>query len=78
MQGALGAVNPPKGSGGLKPPRNSEGSGGRQSPSKSNFMDPGYDIFLDQDQDFGTRIGYFWDQDQDFGTRMWYLLVQKI
>ena len=47
---------------GLKPPRNSRGSGGRQSPSKNNLMDP-EPGFWDQDLlVFWTRIR-FWDQD---------------
>ena len=40
-EGARGAAGPPPGGlGGWKPPRNSRGSGGRQPPSKNNFMDP--------------------------------------
>ena len=40
-RGARGAAGPPPGGlGGWKPPRNSRGSGGRQPPSKNNFMDP--------------------------------------
>ena len=38
-RGARGAAGPPPGGlGGWKPPRNSRGSGGWQSPSKNNFM----------------------------------------
>ena len=38
---ARGAAGPsPKGLGGWKPPRKSRGSGGRQPPSKNNFMEP--------------------------------------
>ena len=38
-RGARGAAGPPPGGlGGWKPPSNSGGSGGRQSPSKNNFM----------------------------------------
>ena len=38
-RGARGAAGPPPGGlGGWKPPRNSRGSGGRQPPSKNNFM----------------------------------------
>ena len=40
-RGARGAAGPPPGGlGGWKPPRNSRWSGGRQPPSKNNFMDP--------------------------------------
>ena len=48
-RGARGAAGPPPGGlGGWKPPRNSRGSGGRQPPSKNNFMDP-EPGFWDQD-----------------------------
>ena len=45
-RGARGAAGPPpEGLGGWKPPTNSGGSGGRQPPSKNNFMDPDPTIF---------------------------------
>ena len=41
MQGGTGGCKPPaRGSLGLEAPRNSRGSGGRQPPSKNNFVDP--------------------------------------
>ena len=40
-RGARGAAGPPPGGQeGWKPPRKSRGSGGRQPPSKNNFVDP--------------------------------------
>ena len=55
--GARGAAGPPAGgSGGLEAPQEQQGSGGRQPPSKNNFMDPEPGLW---DQDlvfFWTRI----------------------
>ena len=41
LRGGAGGCRPPaRGSGGLEAPQNCRGSGGRQPPSKNNFMDP--------------------------------------
>ena len=69
-RGARGAAGPPPGGlGGWKPPRNSRGSGGRQPPSKNNFMDPepSSDHLQPpsnhlQNQDLGPGSGIFWSK----------------
>ena len=64
-RGARGAAGPPPGGlGGWKPPRKSRGSGGRQPPSKNNFMDP-EPGFWDQDMVFFVpKIWgpFFWEK----------------
>ena len=55
-RGHGGLQAPARGSGGLEAPQEERGSGGRQPPSKNNFMDPGYDIFCSKKMKFGPKL----------------------